>query len=89
MPGRSDGARRVFIDQADIACTEREAPLGVQGVTCRVICILPRAACEADFGTLCVLSCLWMTASTAFISFPGRGSGRLEQRKRLCRRRRG
>ena len=29
---RRDGARRIFTDQADIACTEREAPLDVRRV---------------------------------------------------------
>ena len=28
-----------------------------------------RSACEAAFGTLCVHSCIWMTASTFLICF--------------------
>ena len=45
-----DGVRRVSTDQADIACTKREAPWGVRRVALRVSCILLilRTACEAD-----------------------------------------
>ena len=31
--------------------------------------VLLRTTCEADLGTLCLLSCLWMTASNKFIKF--------------------
>ena len=34
-------------------------------------CILPRAARKTDFGTLCLLSCLWMTASMRYTLFSG------------------
>ena len=53
VPGRSTSG----FHRADIACTKREAPSGVRRVACRVNNTLPRTACEADFGTLCVLSC--------------------------------
>ena len=29
-------------------------------------CVLPRTVRETDFGTLCLLSCLWMTAPTRY-----------------------
>ena len=45
---RRDGARRVFTDQAGIACTKRKSPWGVRRVASRVSCILLRTACEAD-----------------------------------------
>ena len=32
--------------------------------------ILLRIACEANFGNLCVLSCIWMTVSNDSICFP-------------------
>ena len=35
-----DGARRVFTEQADVACTKREAPRGVGRVARRESCIL-------------------------------------------------
>ena len=34
-------------------------------------CILPKTARKKDFGTLCPLSCLWMTASTSYTLFSG------------------
>ena len=33
-------------------------------------CILPRTVCEEGFGTLCIICCVWMTASNAVICFP-------------------
>ena len=33
------------------------------------LCILPRTACKTDFGTLCLLSCLWMTAPMSYFIF--------------------
>ena len=35
--------------------------------------ILLKIACEADFGTLCLLSCVWMTTSKALTDRGGRG----------------
>ena len=32
-------------------------------------CILPRTARETDFGPLCLLSCLWMTAPMSYFVF--------------------
>ena len=52
------GASRVVTDQADIACTKREAPRGVWRVARRASCILLRATYEEGFGPLCVLSCI-------------------------------
>ena len=51
-----DGARRVFTDQAGVACAKREAPCEARRVACMVGCIV--TTCQADFGTLCLLSCI-------------------------------
>ena len=52
------------LPEADSACTKREASSRGQQVTSRVSGILLlRTSCEADFRTMCVLSCEWMTAS--------------------------
>ena len=37
----------------------------------RVNCIFPRTARETDFGTLCLLPCLWMTAPMIYSLFSG------------------
>ena len=54
--------------QADIAGTKRKAERRVlsgshEGVSCTRV---PKSVCEMDFGTVCVLSCIWMTASNSF-----------------------
>ena len=66
MPGRSTPG---FTNQADIACAKREVPWGVRRVAWRVNCILPRTARKMDFGTLCLLSCLWMAAPMSYFAF--------------------
>ena len=75
---RCDGAHRIFTTpgrhrvhqaQADIARTKREAPRGVGRAARKVSCILQRTTCEADFRTLCVLSCVWTSSSNGFLYF--------------------
>ena len=63
-----DGPRWIFTDQADIACTKREAPGGVRRVARRMSCILLRTTGGADSRASCVLSCY---RTTAFICFLG------------------
>ena len=58
-----------------MACT-KHAPCGVRRVARRVRCILLRTTCDADVRTLCVLSCVWMTASSYFFFS---GGGRWEE----------
>ena len=58
------GMSGFHLPEADSACTKREASSRGQQVTSRVSGILLlRTSCEADFRTMCVLSCEWMTAS--------------------------
>ena len=48
---------------------KREAGYGAMRVAWRVNRILPRTARKTDFGTLCLLSRLWMTAPMSYFVF--------------------
>ena len=83
IPTTPDGARSVSTDQADLACTKREAPRGVRRVAGRDELHAPylETTCEAEFHTLCVLPCPWddsfKTGCTCFwyVRCQGRGCG--------------
>ena len=65
-----NGQRRLFTNQAGILLAPSAKRLEVFGESYEVIgelhharCILLLTVCKADFGILCLLSCMWITAS--------------------------
>ena len=68
-----DGARRVFTDQADNACTKRELAVRCSASRVDDEPRLPRTTCEADTGTLCVRSRIPDDSIELLDLFSGRG----------------
>ena len=65
-----DGARRVFTDQADIACTKREAPWGVPASPMKgELHAAKNHFREADLGTCAYFLVYWRPASNKPVCF--------------------